>query len=188
MRVNREAFNSAQRYERFKKELVDALRTLEDPARGGRLISEIYLREDLYAGPYTDQQPDIIFLFAEGYGGQDTVASSLVVDIPAGGAPGPGHRLYGMYVLWGPGIRVRQVLDANLEGIAPTVYHLLNVPLPLAIDGQVLSQAPVPDSGLNCEARYADYDIERQFVEEAMSPKQQEEQVLERLREVGYIE
>lgn len=187
IRVNRGAFSEEHEYEEFRRELADALRNLEDPVRRCKLISEIYLREELYSGPHTHEEPDIIFLFEDGYGGQDTVAPSLVMDIPRGGAPGPGHRLDGIWALWGPGIRAGQKLNARIEDIAPTVYHLLNVSLPSGVDGQVLSQAFACDSGLNREVRYVDYNISRHFVGNVVTPDE-EKLVLERLKNLGYMD
>lgn len=51
------------------------------------------------------------------------------------------HRLNGILLAWGEAIRSGVVLEgARLYDLAPTILHLMDVPIPPAMDGRVLSQ------------------------------------------------
>jgi predicted AlkP superfamily phosphohydrolase/phosphomutase len=121
-----------------------ALTTLTDPEDGGRIVDHIYRREELYSGPYVEQAPDLIVVM-RGYdyitrGGNELTATE-VVSSPAVNHTG-NHRLDGMLILWGPGIRQGvKVQGAHIMDLMPTILRAMEIPVPREVDGRVISEA-----------------------------------------------
>jgi len=56
-----------QEYKKTLDELKNALFLLKDPDTGERIIEKIYLRDDIYSGPYINQAPDMVLLPCDGH-------------------------------------------------------------------------------------------------------------------------
>ncbi|MEO8429010.1 MAG: alkaline phosphatase family protein, partial [Verrucomicrobiota bacterium] len=52
---------------RLKREIIEKLKSLRDPQRPGSPVSEVYDRDQAYAGPYVQDAPDLVVGFAPGY-------------------------------------------------------------------------------------------------------------------------
>ena len=93
------------------------------------------------------------------------------------------HRDNGILFAVGPGVRPGQPVEGRLEDIAPTVLHLLGLPVPRDMDGRVLTEmleqpgdvAYVEPSAFVAPEEVALSDAERLQVEE-------------RLKSLGYLE
>ncbi|MHA2238850.1 MAG: hypothetical protein ACXAB2_10840, partial [Candidatus Hodarchaeales archaeon] len=49
------------------------------------------------------------------------------------------HNIFGTFISWGPDINQGEtIFDSNIIDIAPTVLHLMGIPIPHTIDGKVL--------------------------------------------------
>ena len=135
-----------------KEALERALRALQDPATGRRVIHTVYSKEDLYQGPHLDLAPDILGLENEGYlfwNWNDTEDGAV---FPPRDHPvfqrffSAFHKMNGVLVM--AGSRIRRGInnyDANIMDIAPTVLYLLEEPIPLDMDGAALL-APIDPS------------------------------------------
>jgi arylsulfatase A-like enzyme len=98
------------------------------------------------------------------------------------------HRMNGVFALRGPGVRQgERVEGARLVDLAPTIYALMGIPIPRDLDGQVLEQAFAPDSAPNScyEEEHADHF--QAAPEQAYTPEE-EAQVMEQLRNLGYVD
>jgi predicted AlkP superfamily phosphohydrolase/phosphomutase len=124
-------------------QVSEDLRGLRDPENGQPLVGEIYRREQLYAGPRAEEGPDLVFLprdMKNGSFGLMEFGSSRWLT-PASDRTGT-HRMNGILLMKGPGIRPGVELDeSSVTDIAPTVLALMDVPIPSAMDGHVLTQA-----------------------------------------------
>jgi predicted AlkP superfamily phosphohydrolase/phosphomutase len=145
----------------------------QESARG--LVDAVYMEIDRYIGELVAMLPDDATIL-------------IVSDHGLSPAGNQGlHSPLGIFIARGEGIRKdAQYAGASLLDIAPTILHLLAEPVPLAMDGKVL--APIFDEGwLRAKPpRYADRSIEGQ-VGTGVS-REATEDVLERLRALGYIE
>jgi predicted AlkP superfamily phosphohydrolase/phosphomutase len=56
-------------YERVRDELVQAIGALRDPATGAQVVTGVWRREDVYAGPHVEDAPDLIVETAAGHQG-----------------------------------------------------------------------------------------------------------------------
>lgn len=174
-------------YQRVVANIIDRLFTLEDPETGERVIDAVYRKEELYHGPYAHLGPDLCLVMKD-----FSYTTHLGTEFTHGEVFGPPvnhesgtHRLNGMLMAWGPGVcRHGCVTSAEIIDLAPTILHLLNVPVPEDMDGRVLTEL-FDDSAGELSERVA-----REQVEAGDGPPLtagEEAELLERLRNLGYL-
>jgi len=87
-------------------------------------------------------------------------------------------------LIQGEGLRPAENFSPNLIDIAPTVLHLLGLPVPADMDGRVLEEI-FPEAP---PVRYEEVD-NRRAMETAMEYSAQEAELIEqRLKGLGYVE
>ena len=116
------------------------------PETGEPLVEHIYEREELYDGPHAALSPDLTVVLTDWryrtIGLHDFTTNKVIA--PAFGPTGD-HRMEGILIASGPGFQAGNVpANAGLLDIAPTVLHLLGVPVPDDMDGRVLTEILEP--------------------------------------------
>jgi predicted AlkP superfamily phosphohydrolase/phosphomutase len=132
------------------EELKAALGTIPHPETGDPLVEHVYERDELYAGPQAHLAPDLTVVLTDWryrtIGLHDFTTRSVIS--PAFGPTGD-HRMEGVLVASGPVFRTGSApRHPELLDIAPTVLHLLGIPVPADMDGRVLTEIlePAPSS------------------------------------------
>lgn len=184
--------NPGQEYKKLRKQIATHLYRLKDPETGESVIDKVYKKEEIYTGPYIDALPDIVFIPKSGYmtfEEYEFAASSVITRAKAISAS---HRLNGVLLMKGPGIkRGMHLKNANIMDLAPTILHVLGLPIPTDMDGRVLDEALTPSHLRSNPIRYAkEAEDSRQFLltkgDEVYS-SEDEEEIKSRLRGLGYI-
>jgi len=154
----------------IRERLVGDLLAARNPQTGERLCEAVWTNEEVFVGTYAEVGPDVIALPSEGnfmvLGDVDAKPGSPYLE-PHGPFLSGWHKMNGMYVLTGPGIRPGRC-DRDPErlfsliDIVPTLLYLLDEPIPVGLDGglmesiidpQVLQRRP-PQSGPPWEEDY----------------------------------
>jgi predicted AlkP superfamily phosphohydrolase/phosphomutase len=180
--------NPGAEYEEVVDDLVEGMSDLRHPKTGELIPMRVYRREDIYQGEHLEEGPDVVFLPEDmrynGFGlYQFSSRSWLEPTFDRSG----GHRMDGVVMLAGPGIRRGHTLEgARLIDLAPTVLAALGVPIPDDMDGHVLGDA-FEDGFFDARPiRYETAHAKGPQTQVELSPEQ-EEMVKERLRGLGYI-
>ena len=177
-------------YERTRDDIAAAVLAYNDPELGRPLVSRVIRREDVYRGARFDEAPDLILLpydDADIFYGLSDFGSSRIWDqtYRYSGM----HRDNGVLAAFGPGIRPGPApAAASIVDIAPTVLHLLGQQVPDDMDGRVLEEMLDADFVSAHPVRMrpagdgaADGPAQRDYSDE------EEAEVLERLRDLGYL-
>ncbi len=139
--IDVEGPGAEERYLSIRNRLVEGLRSLKDPVRGDAIIDSIYLKEEIYSGPYVSTAPDIMCFERPGY-----LLFSLPVTpdlrlIDAGPQPDKGfsgfHRRRGTLGMMGKHVKPGSSGDARIVDIAAMIFSYLGVPAPAELDGKV---------------------------------------------------
>lgn len=125
-------------YEKVRSEIMDKLEKLHDKA-GTRIFNSVLRREDLYFGECLNKAPDI-FLFSDEYD------ICPFVEVEAANE----HSLNGIFITYGKDIKKDvKISNAEIIDLAPTILHLMKVPIQKDMDGKVLEEIFREDSELS---------------------------------------
>lgn len=170
-------------YEKVRDALIRDLCELQLPD-GTPLVEQIWKKQEIYSGAHLDDAPDVLFLPKK----LETIAfgdfefgSNKIVE-PAYGVSSS-HRMNGVLIAAGPGIAPGATAhQPQLIDLAPTMLHLLDLPVPADMDGRVLAELL---EGNRAVVYGGSAELERTRGG-AYSPDEEQE-VFERLQDLGYI-
>lgn len=147
-------------YEALRDRLLAALAALRDPDSGQPIVARASRREDLFEGPYVEDIPDILLELHPAYTGGSALHGKLITPLPREelSAYSGSHSPTGLFVLSGPGVRSGHWLDgAAIQDLAPTLLHVMGLPVASWMDGQVLQDLFEPATLR--PTTYAEYDV-----------------------------
>lgn len=139
-------------YEELLAFITKKLYEIKDPETGAQMIPRVHRKEEIYSGPYLDNAPDLLidswldraFLSSQN-AGEHRIRPIVSTHERKGTSVGEktaSHRYNGILLLKGEPFKARQALEgAQIIDLAPTILHLLGVPVPDDMDGQVLTEA-----------------------------------------------
>jgi len=131
--------------------IIEKLAELKDPRTGKSVINRVYRRNEIFHGPFAHEGADLVLdwwsedsLFStQPSFPEDTNKPALIIreHRPSETSEWGGtHRLHGIVIAGGPDFKSgAEIANARLIDIAPTLLHLLNVPVPEDMDGKVLT-------------------------------------------------
>ena len=125
------------------RELIGFLMAVRDE-EGTRVFERFYLKDELYWGPELHKAPDLVLVPRAGYEIKSRLTDRFEDVRPAKGViykTGTHmslRALDGFLAIYGPGVREGHRVDACLYDIAPTVLHVLGLPVLKDMDGEVL--------------------------------------------------
>jgi predicted AlkP superfamily phosphohydrolase/phosphomutase len=130
-------------YESVRQQVIEVLQDLRHPETGQPLIDKIVPGDQVTKGPYAHRGPDL-HVVMDGY---RTIAfplfatDSRIVTRQIRGDSGC-HRMHGILIARGPEIQAgKQVDGARIMDLAPTILHLMELPVLDDMDGRVLTEA-----------------------------------------------
>ena len=167
----------------FRDRIVERLLAIEHEGTGTRLVTRAVAREELFEGERVAAAPDVVFFVDDRYGLDPTPREPALVyraEPPNTGT----HRSDGIFLIAGPdvvpGVPLRPL---RIEDAAPTILHLLGLPVPAAMDGRVIAEALATDRPVTISYEtYGAGGVGRWDSED------EEEEIMERLRGIGYVE
>jgi predicted AlkP superfamily phosphohydrolase/phosphomutase len=177
-----------EEYDKVRESIRADLLASTDPQTGARLFDRVYLREELYRGPYVDEAPDILFLPTDmrnkALGTLDFTSNRFA--FPVYGNSGD-HRLEGIFLAAGPSFRRSARLGRlSIMDVAPTLAYLLGVEVPRQMDGAVLEQAIAEDRLIEFPVEYADVELLGRAAGFGLGEEDSED-IKRRLEGIGYI-
>ena len=176
-------------------DLKAGLLAIPHPVTGEPLVERVYEGAELYSGPHAHLAPDLTVVLRDWryrtIGLHDFTTNRLIS--PAFGPTGD-HRMEGVLIASGPPFRPGAVPEnANLLDIAPTILHLLGVPIPGDMDGRVLTEilepslAAVPASVAMATAVAGDHPSPPSDADGQAYSEEEDAAIQQRLADLGYL-
>lgn len=128
-------------YSKLREEIIKNLKALCEETSDFKI--EVFKREELYHGEQLGRAPDIIYTINDFQCVSRSSFSSGRIFQPGsmGGAYSGTHRLEGIFVAKGPQIKESYSFEgAEIVDIAPTILHILGLPVPEDMNGKVLKE------------------------------------------------
>jgi predicted AlkP superfamily phosphohydrolase/phosphomutase len=177
-----------ERYASLRAKLVRELGALQDPEHGGAVIDSVYLKEQIYTGPYVGQAPDVVCKERPGYLFFTLSRTPDLRLFDAG--PNPDRMFSGYHVrrgtlgLFGKHIRPGLAVEARIVDVAPIIYAYLGVPAPAQVDGRVPAAFDDEIAGqmVLARARESGFRVPRG------GGQQDSKRIEKQLRSIGYIQ
>ena len=177
-------------YETLLDELQQKLNEMVDPENGSAVIERIFRAEDVYEGPYLDQAPDLVFFTRnmeyKAMGLSDF--SSQKVFEPVYGTTGH-HRMNGLLICQKQGVFLegKEIRDARIFDLVPTILYLMGHAIPKDMDGKVLLDLFTPEFREKQVVKFTNDDDFQAKSESNDLSEEEEEELMTILRDLGYV-
>jgi predicted AlkP superfamily phosphohydrolase/phosphomutase len=177
-------------YERTRDEILEAMVSYVDPELGRPLVGRGVKGEDLYHGVRADEAPDLVLLpmdESDIFYGLSDFGSNRIWDSTY--RYSGMHRDHGLLIAAGPGIRSgHSARAAGIVDLAPTCLHWLGLEVPADMDGHALEEIFVDDYRRGNPVRVTGplSTAPTPRGERVFSPTEEQE-ILQRLRDLGYL-
>jgi predicted AlkP superfamily phosphohydrolase/phosphomutase len=172
-----------QKYE-VEEEIINKLLEVIAPDTGKRLFKNVLRSSQVYKGRATKYAPDLIIVPFD-YG--TMVHHQLTYDTLFGEPEQRGmHREEGIFILNGPHIKKKQLFNAKLEDVLPTLLYSLNIDIPQYIEGDVLDVFEEKFSS-ESSVTHAQKVSENSSKRGSSYSDQEKESIQDKLRSLGYL-
>jgi len=122
-----------ERRQEIVQDMVEVLRQLEHDGR--RVFKEVLVKDEVYSGPFIESAPDILVI-ADGF----YISPALGDEVYGEFDEGAWHDLRGVFLAYGSSIKTssQELTNLRIYDIAPTILHVLGLPVPAEMDGRVV--------------------------------------------------
>lgn len=145
IRINKDAVED---YESTRDAIIADLKGLEHDGR--KVVKEAHKREDIYSGPHITKLPDILIVLHPDYYSKGYIEKDVFKEAEMGERDGfHGYSRDGIFIGYGENfanIELEQPLD--IYDVMPTALHMLDVPIPEEVDGEIRPELFSSDSPL----------------------------------------
>ena len=183
--------NPGDEYKGLQDFLTRKLYELKDPERGEKIVDKVFPREEVYWGLYTDRAADLFVAMRDmkyythppEFGPDPNSLTEPPVNMESAT-----HRMNGILLVTGQDIKEDvTVKAAKITDITPTILHILDVPVPLDMDGKVLKEIFEPESD-PASRPVKHVKLSRKRATRRRIREEEKRNVRERLRALGYLE
>jgi len=176
-------------YDKVRDELADAVTKWVDPQLGRPLVGSVLRREEAYRGSRFAEAPDLILLPQDPsdiFYGLSDFGSNRVWDqtYRYSGM----HREEGVLIAAGPNVvQGAAPASASIVDLAPTILHWLGCEVPSDMDGMPLMDVMDPAFAAAHPVRISARTSEGGAAAAREYTQEEEEEIMERLRDLGYM-
>jgi predicted AlkP superfamily phosphohydrolase/phosphomutase len=191
-------------YENLRTDLIDRLDDWRHPDTGERIVERAYRREEVYSGPCSDEAPDVVvkwnthedYTYAFRLSSKSSrLAWTEEIDpnhpenMSFFTGKSGSHRDNGIFLAEGPAVRAgTELRGAKIIDVAPTILHLMGVPVPKDMDGRVLvDMLDRENVSTEVEIGVAASDVPYEATDSTYT-EEDTAVIADRLRALGYIE
>jgi len=125
-------------YEELRGELIEKLRDLKTKS-SHNVAKEVYRTEEIYSGKYLDLAPDIVFEEGAHVYTSTGMGKEKFFDVPE--KWNAENNRDGIFLAYGKEIKSGgKIDDIEILDLAPTILHIMNIPVPADMDGRVVTE------------------------------------------------
>lgn len=179
-------------YEKIRDELIAGLYELKDPVNGCDMVKQVWKREEIYHGPYLERMPDLVLEFLDDSKyvnfGFDHLGVAEIVRKSTKGLSSE-HIRKGLFLLsHGYDLNPGGGYTLDIYDVAPTILHLLDIPVPEDMDGRVAIELFQQSSAIAKRPVRWQPAVDLGETVSSESAAEEDKVIETRLRGLGYIE
>jgi len=181
-------------YEALREELISALSALKEPDTGVPIVDRVWRREELYSGECLEKMPDLLvdwhdykYSFIPDFD-QGPLVSSILDSKSLQWDRNGYHRPNGVFAAYGDGIRRGAKAGGVVMDVTATILYEMGLAVPKDMDGRVITDAYKPERLEAQPPRTSDVDTDAAPDGSMVFNDEEEAQVRERLKQLGYLE
>jgi predicted AlkP superfamily phosphohydrolase/phosphomutase len=166
-----------------------ALENIREPHTHKKVVNRLYKKEEIYHGPFIECAPDIIFSMMDGEYLANVQPSRRLFEKASWSTGFGTHRMEGILIAKGKDIKSgHRIADAEIIDIAPSILNLLNVAIPLDMEGRVLTEM-MTDEFIRCNpAEFKNVETAEPFNRSTRKYSPEESQIVhDTLKGLGYL-
>lgn len=187
--------NPGREYDELCDEIIKRLKEVRDPDTGQLVVEDVYRRKEIFNGPHINDAPDLIVTSRQNY-----FASASSERLPSmQNMKNNSHKLFqkhvwsgnhesnGIFIIKGPDVQKgHKIQGARIIDIAPTILYLLDLEIPIDMDGSVLMDVFTREHIDDNKPKFTEVEHFNKPLEESLSDE--DAAVKERLRDLGYLD
>lgn len=177
--------SAGEELENLKASIKQGLNNLKDGNKDVKI--EVWTKEELYWGEKLNELPDMIFNIPDYLVSNSYKVNENGIFSPPSGVWKRIHDFKGVLIISGENILQGKTVEAKLYDIAPTALYLMGCPAPDGLDGEILKNVIAHDYFKSNPPKYYSKE-ETEVTSEQRLSHEEEQEVLGRLRGLGYIE
>jgi predicted AlkP superfamily phosphohydrolase/phosphomutase len=181
---------TGEAYEQLRDLIIQEAGRLVDPATNRPVVRQAARREEIYQGDSVASFPDVILELDPDYVGAGSLAGRALFEDHDNAMRTGEHREAGIFLAAGPAIAARSgpLADLRLVDAPATVLYALGLAVPSQFDGRVLVEIFDETSLAARPVRYEDARPYAAADEVDELSLEQQEELENRLRGLGYLE
>ena len=187
--INNSLVNKDREYEALLEELIIELRAATCPYTGKKIFQQVLPRPEVFSGPFLQDLPDIVLLPTPDYKINPNLHKEIITPRKDAANKTGDHNADPVGILIAVGKDIcsdRQIQGCSIMDLVPTILYMMDIPIPVEMDGRVLKDLFFQDSHLyQNEIKYQEStQVEQKTFE--ISEKDEAE-IKERLKGLGYL-
>ena len=177
-------------YAELRARIEQLLNAMADPEDGLPVVSQVFSQEQVFHGPYAKEGADLVvvmrdlsYITRHGY---EFTKPGMVFTRPNTFESGS-HRIDGLLFVSGPDFQAKGELPIySIMDLAPTILHLLGLPVDRNMEGTVIVDELIQTRRSIRESAYLESTSER--AQDINLTEEEEKEVVERLKNLGYLD
>jgi len=171
-------------YISLREQIIQKLTQLTDP-HGWKVARRVYRKEEVYSGPYLEEAPDIIIDQNQHFHIAGGVGEDYIFKEPQRWKSE--NKRQGLFVAYGNDVKSNvHIPKISILDIAPTLLYWMGLRIPEDMDGRVLHE--IFRKGSKLSKRSPKYRLPLQISQNAHKESDEQKQIEQRLKELGYLD
>lgn len=176
-----------EEYETVQAEIVERWKELVNPITGERVNAPAPINKDMFKGPYARYGGDVMPMpLGEKYMPVCFFGFNSKQPIYESNTLFGHHRMEGILAATGDVVQPGKIEGAGLIDMAPTIFHLLGLPVPDDMDGKPIEDLLPPETRAKHPVETLHVTAEDDLLADGLSAEE-EEDIRDKLKGLGYL-